>query len=190
AHPDARRSKRAETPRSGRRPRGRVNITAPKIVATCQLAWSTTRTSTRCPLFLSLRIPSINDDKVARCVAGYPWVGGKESGPPNLLSSSSVLFCLPLHGRCIRLSQGPRGLGCARSVGQALATEAIAESIRSGGVWEAESNIKLFDFVSTPGATDWDASFTVERINCQENTAKAFRRKCEFDEMREVSFVR
>jgi hypothetical protein len=77
-----------------------------------------------------------------------------------------------------------------RYVGQALATEAIAESIRNDGVWEAESNIKLFDFVSTPAATDWDASFTVERINCQENTAKAFRRKCEFDEMREVSFVR
>ena len=52
-----------------------------------------------------------------------------------------------------------------RCVGQALATEAIAESIRSGGVWEAESNIKLFDFVSTPAAADWDASFTVERIN-------------------------
>src|SRR5262245_16213093 len=33
-----------------------------------------------------------------------------------------------------------RGLGCARAVCQALATEAIAESIRSGGVWEAESN--------------------------------------------------
>jgi hypothetical protein len=75
-------------------------------------------------------------------------------------------------------------------VGQALATEAIAESIRSGGVWEAESNIKLFDFVSTLAATDWDASFTVERINCQENTAKASRRKCEFDQMWEVPFVR
>ena len=51
-------------------------------------------------------------------------------------------------------------------MGQALTTEAIAECIRSGGVWEAESNIKLFDFVSIPAATDWDASFTVECINC------------------------
>jgi hypothetical protein len=50
-------------------------------------------------------------------------------------------------------------------VGQALATEAIAECIRSSGVWETESNIELRDLVSTPTAADWDASFTVERIN-------------------------
>jgi hypothetical protein len=50
-------------------------------------------------------------------------------------------------------------------VGQALATEAIAECIRSGGVWEAESNIELFGLVSIPAAADWDASVTVERIN-------------------------
>jgi hypothetical protein len=50
-------------------------------------------------------------------------------------------------------------------VGQALATEAIAECISSGSVWEAESNIELLDLVSAPAAADWDASFTVERIN-------------------------
>jgi hypothetical protein len=50
-------------------------------------------------------------------------------------------------------------------VGQAFAPEAIAECIRSGGVWEAESNIDLLDLVSTPAAADWDASFTVKRIN-------------------------
>jgi hypothetical protein len=50
-------------------------------------------------------------------------------------------------------------------VGQALATEAIAECIRSGGVWKTESNIELVGLVSTPAATDWDASVTVERIN-------------------------
>jgi hypothetical protein len=50
-------------------------------------------------------------------------------------------------------------------VGQAFATEAIAESIRSGGVWKAESNIELLDLVSTPAAADCDVSFTVERIN-------------------------
>jgi len=50
-------------------------------------------------------------------------------------------------------------------VGQALATEAIAECIRNGGVWEAESNIDLLDLVSIPAATDWDASFTVKRIH-------------------------
>ena len=52
-----------------------------------------------------------------------------------------------------------------RRVGQALTTEAIAESIRSGGVWETESNMELLDLVSIPAAADWDASFTVERIN-------------------------
>jgi hypothetical protein len=50
-------------------------------------------------------------------------------------------------------------------MGQAFATEAIAECIRSGGVWEAESNIELLGLVSTPAAADWDASVTVERIN-------------------------
>jgi hypothetical protein len=44
-------------------------------------------------------------------------------------------------------------------------TEAIAECIRSSGVWKAESNIDLLDLVPTPAAADWDASFTVERIN-------------------------
>jgi len=50
-------------------------------------------------------------------------------------------------------------------VGQALATEAIAECVRNGGVWEAESDIELLDLVSAPAASDWDASFTVERIS-------------------------
>src|SRR5262249_7660255 len=59
---------------------------------------------------------------------------------------------------------GPR-LGLHRCVGQALATEAIAERIRSGGVWEAESNIELLGVVSTPAAADWNAAVTVERIN-------------------------
>jgi hypothetical protein len=50
-------------------------------------------------------------------------------------------------------------------VGQALATEAIAECIRNGGVWEAESNIDLLDLLPIPATADRDASFTVERIN-------------------------
>jgi len=50
-------------------------------------------------------------------------------------------------------------------VGQALTTEAIAECIRSSGVWKAESNMELLDLVSIPAASDWDASVTVERIN-------------------------
>ena len=50
-------------------------------------------------------------------------------------------------------------------MGQALTTKAIAECIRVGGVWEAESNIDLLDLVSIQTATDWDVSFTVERID-------------------------
>ena len=50
-------------------------------------------------------------------------------------------------------------------MGQALAPEAIAKCIRSSGVWETESNMELLDLVLIPAAADWDASFTVERIN-------------------------
>jgi hypothetical protein len=50
-------------------------------------------------------------------------------------------------------------------VGQALTTEAIAECIRSGGIWETESNMGLLDLVSAPAAADWDTPLTVERIN-------------------------
>ena len=50
-------------------------------------------------------------------------------------------------------------------MGEAFATEAIAERIRNGGVWEAESNIDLLALVS--------------RV----------RWKCEFDRMLEVTFV-
>jgi hypothetical protein len=64
----------------------------------------------------------------------------------------------------LRRIRGPR-LGLRGCVGQALTTEAIAECIRSGGVWETESNMELLDLVSIPAAADWDASFTVERIN-------------------------
>jgi hypothetical protein len=46
-----------------------------------------------------------------------------------------------------------------------VATEAVAECIRSSSVWEAESNKALLGLVSTPAAADWDASVTVERIN-------------------------
>src|SRR5215471_6647764 len=43
-----------------------------------------------------------------------------------------------------------------RSRRQALATEAIAECVRSSGVREAESNIDLLDLVSIPAAADWN----------------------------------
>src|SRR5262245_66639567 len=90
--------------------------------------------------------------------------------------------------RRLRCSRGPR-LGLIRCVGQALATEAIAECIRGGGICEAESNIELLGLVSTPTAADRDASFLVERIKLSEGTSKASWRNCEFDQMREILFV-
>ena len=75
------------------------------------------------------------------------------------LSLADVHAAPALPRRC---SRGPRlGLWC---VGQALATEAIAECIRSGSVGEAESNIGLLCLVPTPAAADWDAPFTVEGV--------------------------
>jgi hypothetical protein len=69
--------------------------------------------------------------------------------------------------------------------------EPLPKGISGGGVGKAEADMELlFSLVSTPAAADWDASFTVERINLWENVAKASRRKCEFDQMREVPFVR
>ena len=47
----------------------------------------------------------------------------------------------------------------------ALATEAIAECIRSCSVGKAESNIGLLSLVPTPATADWDAAFTVKRNN-------------------------
>src|SRR5262249_24972840 len=73
-------------------------------------------------------------------------------GSPGPLSArlSQRHFPLPQSSSASRFTAGasddvalgPR-LGLHRCVGQALATEAIAERIRSGGVWEAESNIEL-----------------------------------------------
>jgi hypothetical protein len=71
-----------------------------------------------------------------------------------------------------------------------FATEAIAECIRSDAVWEAESNIELLSLVSAPAAANRDAAFTVKRVELQESTAKASRRKRKLNQMREVLFVR
>src|SRR5262249_7960750 len=92
----------------------------------------------------------------------------------QILSSpfSPILLFFALHGRCV----GP-------------ATEAISECIRRCCVWETESTIELLDPVPTPAGGQWDASFTVKRMNFEENPAKASRGKCELDQMREVAFV-
>jgi hypothetical protein len=70
-------------------------------------------------------------------------------------------------GRCGSLLLHRKGLAPStpsRSPG-AFAPEAMAECIRNGGVWEAESNIDLLALVSILAAADRDASFTVKCIN-------------------------
>src|SRR5262249_9682908 len=75
-----------------------------------------------------------------------------------------LCFGFELHGRRVRRhSRGPR-LGLLRCVGQALATEAIAEGVRSGGVGKAESNIGSLSLVPTPATADWDAPLTMEGV--------------------------
>src|SRR5262249_32834561 len=98
------------------------------------------------------------------------------------LSGATLICGAPLTNPRLRASRPVRGSSTRH--------QAIAECIRSGGVWEAESHIEWLDLVSTPATADRDASVTMERINLLENTAKAFRRKCEFDQMRKVPFVR
>jgi hypothetical protein len=83
-----------------------------------------------------------------RFIGGGPPNSGKSCQYVHVLAPILLLFAL--HGR---------------RVGQALAPKTIAERLRSGGVWEAESNIDLLDLVPTPAAANRDASFTVERIN-------------------------
>jgi hypothetical protein len=48
----------------------------------------------------------------------------------------------------------------------------------------------LLGLVSAPAASDRDALVPVERVKLEESAAKAFRRNSEFDQVREVPFVR
>jgi len=90
-----------------------------------------------------------------------------------LIHDTRMTCCLPdprhkhsRHRELFIACESPRSrLGLVRRVGQALATEAIAECIGSGSVGEAESNIDLLDLVSIQAATDWDAVFAVKYIN-------------------------
>jgi hypothetical protein len=68
---------------------------------------------------------------------------------------------------------------------QALTTEAIAECIRNGGVWEAEMNIDLLALVSIPAASDRCGGHG----GTHRSLTKRRRRKREFDHMREVACV-
>ena len=64
----------------------------------------------------------------------------------------------------LRIVVEARGFGLLWCVGQALATEPIAECIGSGGVGETESNIGMLGVVPTPAPADWDALLAVERV--------------------------
>jgi hypothetical protein len=106
--------------------------------------------------------------------------GGEEGGERNLIvDASDVLhdaFAVRRPGidaegevSSIRLGHLrpllPHSSWAAGAWVKALATEAIAECIRSGGVWEAESNMELLGLVSIPAAADWDTAVTVKCIN-------------------------
>jgi hypothetical protein len=66
-------------------------------------------------------------------------------------------------GSSRRGRRGPRPW-LFRCVGQAHATETIAECIGGGGIREAEANIGLLALVSAPAAPDRDAPLTAKRI--------------------------
>jgi hypothetical protein len=66
-------------------------------------------------------------------------------------------------GSSRRGRRGPRPW-LFRCVGQAHATETIAECIGGGGIGEAEANIGLLALVSAPAAADRDAPLTAKRI--------------------------
>jgi len=59
-----------------------------------------------------------------------------------------------------RFTAGPSGFPDRSSIRR----QSDCGCIRCGGVWEAESNIKLLNLVSTPAAADWDTAFTVKRV--------------------------
>jgi len=72
------------------------------------------------------------------------WVDSPARGRPTG-GSADCSICAVFQQRLHQSS------GIPRCVGQALAAEAITECIRSGGVWEAESNIKLLGLVPALG---------------------------------------
>src|SRR5262245_59774346 len=72
-------------------------------------------------------------------------------GGATLISGAPLTNPPRLHAsRPVHPSRGPR-LGLPRCVGQAFAAEAIAECIRSGSVWETESNIEWLDLSGRGG---------------------------------------
>jgi hypothetical protein len=96
------------------------------------------------------------------------WRGDQQGGQYDHAKHKRALalryrhFSLPQSSSASRLTAGASDYP---PIGQALATEAIAECIRSGSLSEAESNTDLLDLVSIPAAADWDASFSVKSIN-------------------------
>jgi hypothetical protein len=70
-----------------------------------------------------------------------------------------------LPDQCIRRVAEFRCLGFAGAWDKHSPPKRLRNASAGGNVWEAESDIDWLDLVSTPAAADWDASFTVERIN-------------------------
>ena len=62
--------------------------------------------------------------------------------------------------------------------------------MRSCGVGKAESKVKSLGHLSTPAAGYRDAAFTVKGVKFQESIAQALRQNREFNQVREVLFVR
>jgi hypothetical protein len=97
---------------------------------------------------------------------------------------------LVLHWRCIRRRRRNPRFGLRGCIGKALPSEAIAKGIRSCSVGKAETKVKSLGHLPAPAAVDRDAAFTVEGVELQESIAQALRPNCEFDQVREVLFVR
>ena len=69
-------------------------------------------------------------------------------------------------------------------MGQALATEAIAECIRRGGFWEAESNIKLLGLegiVSKRKDSPYRSGRSPDWLKMKNSDAPAVKREAEED---------
>jgi hypothetical protein len=83
-----------------------------------------------------------------------------ESLGPAALADCARSVSRPVHPTTL-----PRSATWASPVrGSSIRHRAIAECIRSGSVWEAESNIEWLDLVSTPAPADSARSIVCQLI--------------------------
>src|SRR6266481_5689195 len=114
-------------------------------------------------------MPTARKNEVGHPPRKMPWQ--RESGHVDYLPRSAQFdpqasvgvtrryFFLPQSSSASRFTAGASDFPNKSST-----RHRIAECIRSGGVWEAESNIKLLGLVPAPATAHWDAPFTVERV--------------------------